>query len=108
MLLERTYTINDVVTLRLVTGEEIIAKLVEEDALTIRVTKPVVVQVQMVGPQQAGLGFLPFMTTVDEDAKLTLPLDRLVVRPQKTRKDVAAQYIKMTTGLDVPVSGLIR
>lgn len=108
MLMERNVAPNDVVTLRLVTGEEIIAKLLEETASSIVISKPVVVQMQMVSAQQAGIGFLPFMVSVDEDTKFTLPVDKLVVRPVKSRKDIQAQYIKMTTGLDVPTSGLIR
>lgn len=109
MLIEKQqYTSNDVVSIRLTTGEEILAKIVEETAFSITISKPVLVQIQMISEKQAGIGFAPLMVTVDEGAQLTIPMSSILIRPVKSRSDISAQYIKMTTGLDVPMSGLIR
>lgn len=101
---------NSVVTLRLVTGEEIVAKCVSysegDDTGFISVKKPVVIQMQMVNPQQAGIGFAPFMVSVEEDTVFRFPNSKLTCKPMLTRPDLAANYIKMTTGLEVPGAGL--
>lgn len=107
MLIEKKLAAGDVVSLRLVSGEELIAKLIEVAGDEIKISKPVLVQVQMVAPQQAGIGFAPFMVSVDESTPMWLHTDRMLVRPMKARSDITAQYIKMTTGLDVPQTGLI-
>lgn len=112
MLIEKkdTAAVNDVISFRLVTGEEIIAKLAAIDEVSITVGKPVVVQMHMVAPNQAGLQFAPFMATADEDtAKFRFERAKLLADPLKSRKDITAQYVKMTTGLDIPnAPGLLK
>jgi hypothetical protein len=96
---------NEIVTIRLSTGEEVIAKCVEATDRDIVLSKPVIIQMQMMGPQQAGIGFVPFLISMDEDEKVTIPLAALVTRPVRSRRDVAANYYKMTTGIEMPVLG---
>lgn len=95
---------NDIVTFRIVTGEEILGKFIEiEDTpygRAIKLEKPVVAQVHMVSPQQAALAFMPFLAAGDEKSVCVL-LDRLLTVPFAPRKDVHAQYVKATTGLDI-------
>jgi hypothetical protein len=101
--------IGEVAALRLVTGEEIIGKVVENSIGSITLTKPVVLQMQMVAPNQAGIGFAPFMVGTDEDSRFTIGLDKLIVHPMKARKDIAANYTQATTGIAVPQApGIIR
>jgi hypothetical protein len=105
MLIEKkpTIAVNDTVSFRLNTGEELIAKIVALDDESITVSKPIVVQMQMVSQTQAGLGFAPFMSTADEDTtKFRFERSRLLCDPIKPRSDITAQYTKMTSSLVVP------
>lgn len=107
MLIEKkpTVQVNDTISFRLITGEEIVAKLTAQDDASITVSKPIVAQMQMVGPQQAALAFGPFMATADDTfATFRFTRDRLLADPIKPRADINASYIKMTTGLDVPAN----
>ena len=108
MLIEKkdTVAVNDTISFRLNTGDEVLAKLVAIDEDSITVTKPVIVQMQMLSATEAGLGFAPFMASSDDStAKFRFNRDRLVVDPIKPRQDIAAQYVKMTTGITLPPTG---
>lgn len=107
MLIQNNSVENEIVTLKLISGEEIIAKCVEAGAMHVTIMRPVVIQMHQVGPNQAGIAFAPFMVSTDEDAKITIPNSAISAKPTKTRKDIAANYIKMTTGLDV-ATGLVQ
>jgi len=105
MLIEKKETIstNDIISFRLISGEELLAKVAALDYVSITVSKPVVVQMHMVSQSQAGLGFAPFMATADEETtKFRFERTKLIADPIKPRKDIVAQYVKMTTGLDIP------
>lgn len=111
MLIEKKEIVaaGDVVSFRLTNGEEIVAKLVSTDDKYVVVTKPIIAQIQMVSANQAGLAFGPFMASVNEDtSKFNFPRSNLLSEPLKTRPDIAANYIKMTTGLEVPTGGLLK
>ncbi len=105
MLIEKKEVVaaNDVISFRLTTGDELMAKLVDSDESSITVSKPVVVQMRMISPTEAGLGFAPFMVSANEEtARFRFERSKLVTDPLKTRKDITAQYVQMTTGLAVP------
>lgn len=104
---------NDIVVTRLVTGEELVGKLIESyDALKsdfLVLTKPVLLQMQMISAQQAGIGFAPFMVGVDEDGRFAIGTDKLLVQPMRARKELAANYTQATTGLTIPATpGIIK
>lgn len=95
MLIETPYKAGDTVSMKLTSGEEIIARLVEEGTDFYKVSKPV-----MVAVTQQGLGLAPFMFTVSPDAELKLSVNN-VLTVSKTEKDMASQYVQNTTGLAV-------
>lgn len=102
MIIEKKITTNDVVSFKILTGEEIIGKCVEITEKTITLSKPIIAQIQMVAPNQAGITFGPFMATADEDtAKFKFDLDKLIAYPIKPREDIRNQYIKMTSSIEV-------
>ena len=108
MLIEKkpTVAVNDTISFRLTTGEEIIGKLTALEDNAITVSKPIIAQMQMVAPNQAALAFAPFMATADEDmTRFRFERAHLVCDPIKPRKDISAQYVKMTTGLEIPAAG---
>ncbi len=103
MLIEKkSVKANDIVTFKLVSGEEIVGKLVSLEFGTLVVNKPIVVAMQMVGPQQASLGFLPFMAAANDDATLTFQPHAYLITPVLAREDVATGYINATSSLVVP------
>lgn len=111
MLIEKKITTNDVVSFRILTGEEIIGKCIEITDRTITLSKPIIAQIQMVAPNQAGITFGPFMATADEETtKFKFDLEKIITYPIKPREDIKNQYIKMTSGIEVVSSadGLLK
>ena len=96
MLIQSPLKLNDVVTLKLIGGDEVIGKLTDERIDTyVEVKKPLVVMMA-----QQGFGLMPFMLTGNPDA--TVRIDRRhVLALSKTMDQVTKEYIKQTTGLAV-------
>lgn len=94
MLITTPVSLNDVVTVKMVGGDEVIGKLTDERTDSyVELAKPLVV---MMGQQ--GFGLAPYILTAGPDA--TAQLDRKhVISIVKTYEAVAKQYIKQTTGL---------
>ena len=95
MIIETPYKANDTVTIRTTAGEEIVGRFVEEDATSIKITKPLALQAS-----QQGIGLGPWVFTVDPTSTIKLNKSA-VVFAHKTEKDMASQYVQATTGLAV-------
>lgn len=95
MLIETPYKSGDTVSVKLSSGEEMIARLEEEQPNFLVLNKPLMV---IAGPQ--GLGLAPFMFTVGADAKLKIAL-RNVICIHKTVDEMSKQYISSTIGLTI-------
>lgn len=92
MLINKGFTQGDIVSLKLVNGDEVIARFEEETVDTIKVSRPLAITI---GPQ--GLGMIPWMFLAETE---TFTINRshvFVVTPSK--KDAASQYLQGTTGL---------
>jgi hypothetical protein len=92
MLIEKPIAEGDVVSIKLINGDEIIARLDRDDHHGITISKPLAVTL---GPQ--GLGMIPWVFLA---AKETMTLKRehiFVMLPAK--KDAADQYLSGTTGI---------
>jgi|APCry1669192010_1035390.scaffolds.fasta_scaffold00112_6 hypothetical protein len=87
------YNVNDVVSLKLSSGDEVIGRFQETTTGKIALKKPCTF---MMGQQ--GIGLVPYAFSADEDATLEFGTDFIVVS-FKTSKMIADQYIKQTTGL---------
>lgn len=96
MLTETKYKANDIVTVALITGQELIGKFVSENEKEIKVKKPLSL---IVGPQ--GAAFQPFTMTGDSDNEVSVRITT-VVSVLKSRSDVATAYSSATSGLVVP------
>jgi hypothetical protein len=109
MLIQKQNLENAVISLKLTNGDEVVAKCLEYTDQTVKVSKPLLLQMQMVSQTQAGIAFAPFMMSASEEAAYVFAASHLVCRPVPARDDIAANYMKMTTGLDIPTqrSGLI-
>jgi hypothetical protein len=92
MLIEKPVASGDIVSIKLINGEEIITRLEEETADYIKVTKPLSVTL---GPQ--GLGMIPYMFLSAKDTITIKQQFVIVIAPAK--KDAADQYLTGTTGI---------
>ena len=97
MLVTNKYDQDDIVTFKIVNGDEIVAKIVEESDDAFTVFKPCTVM-----PSQQGLGLLQSLFTSDLNKSIRLE-KRHVMMHAPTVKDVQNHYIKTTTGIE-PVS----
>jgi len=86
---------NDVVTLKLVSGEEIIGRLQEKNAESVKISKPV----QIVASQK-GIGFAPLCISID-DASIFSFLQIHILFMAPTRRELEDAYIKSTTGIEL-------
>lgn len=93
MLIDKGVTIGEVVTIKLTSGEELIAKLVEEQTLAYKISKPLVLSMN-----QKGLGMIPFLFTVNPDKDIKIN-KTAVVTIETTDNEFANQYIAGTTGI---------
>lgn len=93
MLIETPYKVGDTVSLKISSGEELIARLDEETADCYVLVKPL-----MVVAGQQGLGLAPFMFTVNPDVRFKVKMQN-VVCIAKTAEEMSKQYIQSTTGI---------
>jgi hypothetical protein len=93
MLIDKGVTEGEVVTLKLSTGEELIAKLIEDGVLYYKLSKPMVLSMT-----QKGVGMMPYLFTVNPDKEIKLFKTNVVVM-EVTDKDFATAYTQQTTGI---------
>ena len=95
MLIEAPYKIGDTVSFKTIAGEEVIARLDDENDKELTISKPMALTAT-----QEGLGLVPFTFTVSPDAKLKINRNTIVFLA-KTQEDMAKQYIERTTGIKI-------
>lgn len=93
MLIDKGVTIGEVVTLKLTSGEEIVAKLVEETVSHYKLSKPLVLSM---GPK--GIGMVPYLFTVSPDKEISLNKHTVTVIAASD-KEFSNQYLAGTTGI---------
>jgi hypothetical protein len=93
MLIDRGIVEGGVVTFKLTSGEEIVAKLVEDGAAYYKLSRPMVI-----GMGQQGPGLMPYLFTVhpDKDVKLN---KGVVAMAEATDEQFAKQFLQSTTGI---------
>lgn len=92
------YNKDDVVTFKVVNGDEIVAKIVEETETEYVIYKPTTVV-----PSPQGMGLIQSMFTCEVEKNIKL--DKMhVIMSAPTISDVVKHYIKTTTGIET-VSG---
>ena len=95
MLIETPYKEGDTISLKLSSGEEIVARLDKEDDMYYTLKKPMVLVAQ-----QQGLGLAPYMFSVSPDSKFMLRTNS-VSCVSKTQEEISKQYLTQTTGIAV-------
>lgn len=100
MILNKGYALNDVITFKLNSGEELIARYVEENDTAFIVTKPV----NLVPTPQGSLGMVPALFSAELNTNRINLHKTAVSMHVHCRKEVAEEYIKGTTGIKVASS----
>lgn len=112
MLVEKAIEPNDIVAVKLVSGDEVIAKVTAIAADGgFKLSKPLVLGMQQhqdpaTGKIGIGLGFAPFMLGLAEDMPVTIKPTSFVT-VARVRDEVRNAYLQSTTGLEVPQSKLV-
>jgi hypothetical protein len=93
MLISKGFSEGEVVTLKLTSGEEIVAKLVEDGPLHYKLKNP-----QVIGMGPKGPGLMPYLFTVNPDTEVKLQKSTVTVA-EATDASFAKQFIESTTGI---------
>ena len=98
MFLEKSkFEVGDIISLKLISGEEIIGKLIKEDMTTLTLSRPLSIAMTPKGP-----GLAPIMFTVNPETDYTINKS-VIVFQGPTVKEIGEQYTFQTTGIQ-PVS----
>jgi hypothetical protein len=95
MLIDKGISAGGVITLKLTSGEELVARLVEDAATYYKIEKPLVL-----GHTPQGPGLMPYLFTVSPDKEIKL-LKSAVTVAEATDKQFADQYLESTTGIRI-------
>ena len=93
MLIDKGVSEGEVITLKLTSGEELVAKLVEDSVSYYKLKNPMVI-----GMGQKGPGLMPYLFTVSPDKEIKLSKTTVTVA-EATDKQFADQFIESTTGI---------
>ncbi len=93
MLIDKGVAVGEVITLKLTSGEEIVAKLVEETDAYYKLSKPMVIGMGPKGP-----GLMPYLFTVHPDKEVKLA-KITVTMAEATDTDFAKQFVETTSGI---------
>lgn len=101
MLVSKKYHSGDIVSFKIVTGDELIARIVEETDDGYSVEKPCTVM-----PSAQGIGLMQSLFTADADAKITLQKQHVLMHAASIDQ-MQKHYIKTTTGIEPITRGSI-
>ncbi len=93
MFINKGVSAGEVITLKLTSGEEIVAKLVEDGAAYYKLKNP-----QVIGMGPKGPGLMPYLFTVNPDTEIKL-LKLTVTVAEATDAQFAKQFLESTTGI---------
>ena len=92
---------NDVKVLKLITGEEVIARITEEENNLISLKNPMILQ--MLPPTtstgQVGFALIPYMKAAKND-KITISTEHILVTDEASDQ-TEKNYLQMVTGLSL-------
>ena len=92
MLIQKPISEGDVVSIKLINGDEIIARLEKDDQNGITINRPLALTMA-----SGGLGMIPWIFLGDKDT-VTLKREHVFVMVP-SKKDAADQYMQGTTGI---------
>jgi hypothetical protein len=93
MLIDKGVSAGEVITLKLTSGEEIVARLSEETPTYYKLSHP-----QVIGMGPKGPGLMPYLFTVSPDKDVKL-LKTTVTVAEATDAEFAKQFLETTSGI---------
>ena len=93
MLISKGVAEGEVVTLKLTSGEELVAKLVDDGPMHYRLSRPMVIAMGPNGP-----GLMPYLFTVNPDKEVKLAKNTVTVA-EATDATFAKQFLEQTSGI---------
>lgn len=87
------FEINEVYTLKLVFGEEVVAKVVGVSDTALTISSPL-----SVAPNHQGMGLVPSMFTANLDKNIEININSIVMSAE-TADSIRMKYIEATTGI---------
>jgi hypothetical protein len=93
MLIDKGVAEGEVITVKLTSGEEIVAKLVEDGPVYYKLSRPMVI-----GMGEQGPGLMPYLFTVHPDKEIKLQKSTVTVA-EATDKVFAKQFLESTSGI---------
>lgn len=95
------FTLNTVYSIKLTSGEELVARVTKVDGHNITVQNPL-----SVAPGPQGMGLMHSMFTADPDSEITLNSNTITMAAP-TDSSVKSKYVEATTGLVIPDKKII-
>jgi hypothetical protein len=93
MLINKGVSVGEVITLKLTSGEELVAKLVEETDSYYKLSR-----IQVIGMGPKGPGLMPYLFTVNPDRDVKLSKLTVTVA-EASDEQFAKQFLESTTGI---------
>ena len=93
MLIDKGVSIGEVITLKLTSGEELVAKLTEEKDSYYKLSRPMVIAMGAKGP-----GLMPYLFTVHPDKEVKISKVTVTVA-EATDEAFAKQFLESTSGI---------
>lgn len=99
MLINKGYSAGDVVCFKIVTGDEIVAKIVETTDTGFVINRPCTVI-----PSNQGLGLMQSLISADINSNVTLKFEHIIMHGAVIA-DIENHYIRTTTGIQPATKG---
>ena len=99
---------DDVVCIKLSSGDEVIGKVVEnlKTAFTLSKPRQMILTSNPDNPGQAYIAFAPYMVGISDTEKVNIYSSQIVTI-MKASNDASSNYIKSTTGIEIPSTRLM-
>jgi hypothetical protein len=101
LLNKHKFSAGDIVTIKLLSGDEVMGKFVEDAMGSITLDRPVMLAMTQKGPAMA-----PVLLTVNPDSKLTFNTQTVMVMAESD-SEIGKQYVFQTTGIQPVTAGSI-
>jgi hypothetical protein len=102
MLKEKQQLEGQLTSFKLITGEEIIARLDEQRDNQYVLSRPVILV-----PTERGTAMVPYLLTADVTDEIVLDFSK-VIMIAASKKELEAGYIQATTGISTINTGIVR
>lgn len=93
MLIKKGYSASDVVTFKILNGDELVASIISEDSTVYMISRPMSVM-----PSQQGIGLVQSLFSVDPKTDFPLRKDHVMLH-SLTADAIADHYRELTTGI---------